>query len=410
MALRKFGTLNRPEVEVEVEDTHHEKGAADEPVMTAPAPEPAAASPAVTAKPPMNEYELAAYEALTQPVAESPTKDNAAQSVPPTTSALPPRGGSTAPSAVEDATAASALPEDENLGNDPLVARLKPEDRKEYDAAPTPEVKETILKAALARYEAEKRNDPQGLRPDDPNVNPYEQQSPPKPMTAADLVAGLMAAPAIAAVQAVAHAGSAIFGAASKGQRAYSERKLRNRIYESKMNELRANTGAMLDSSEKLGESVSEFNLAFLNSGAAAQLRKAAEAEGIDFTEMLTKVRDGKAKPEHLAIARDAMVDPAVSAAWEKVGKDHAKFQDAKSAISENCEMLSQNFAKRFDHEAVADNLREAGEVALSKVPDPVYENPGDPKLKEKMKEMLEQIQEMVRNLLNKIAETFRPK
>jgi len=405
MALRKFSALNR--AEPEVDDTPHEAGPMEEAAVTAEAPEASAASTA--AAPTLNEYEKAALEALTE-VAAAPASAPEAK---PVASDAPP--GSPLPSADElaDSSAATTAspPEDENLGNDSLVARLRPEDRKEYDQTSTPEAKAAYLKGKLAAYEAEKRQvTPEDLQPDDQKHNPFELTEKPKPLTAADLVAGLMAAPAIAAVQAAAHAGSALLGAASKGQRAYSERKVRNKIYEAKMNELRQNTGSMLDASEGLGKSVVAFNEAYLNSGAAAQLRKAAEAEGIGFDEMMINIRDGKAKKEHMAIAREALNDPSVSAAWDKVNQDHGKFQNAKSAITENCEMLSKNFTNRFDHEAVADSLHEAGEVALSKVPDPVYENPDEPKLKEKMKEMLEQVQEMVRNLINKIAEAFRPK
>lgn len=232
-----------------------------------------------------------------------------------------------------------------------------------------------------------------------------------QPMNAVDSLVNLAAAPIIGAAMGISYGArkfrELLANRTGSGERTFSPDAVRERIFASKMDELRANAVGMVEAGEELGRDVEAFNQAFLASNAADKLRKIAQTEGKTIDQVLSELSSGKGKPEHLSLARDAMAEPSVKAAWDKIepgyGKMDAKSQDAQRGMEE----LAKNFPDRIDPEKEAKSLVSAGEAATAKVPEPAFEDPDGEKLKERLKKLAERMVEWAREFIAKLVQAF---
>ena len=164
-------------------------------------------------------------------------------------------------------------------------------------------------------------------------------------------------------------------------------------------------TADLLRAGVNLGQAVEDYNGAFTNTDAFGRMRDLATARGIEMDDLLGRLRSGTVDPDFRELAREALKDPNVASAIGRMRSAEDAFVRAQNRLCDTVGRTIETF-QDMDHGDRLEGLRTASEEALSKVPDPMYEEESE-KLKERLKKLQEKAIELVRQILEALKKLF---
>lgn len=194
-----------------------------------------------------------------------------------------------------------------------------------------------------------------------------------------------------------------------KTQNDLAER-FRERIYTVKARQLPEKLLDVQAGANSLSRAIRMYNEAFLKSGPAEGFAKSLKAyaakEGISIDDALDRIKSGRAselKETLHAIRSQVIIDDRVVAAREEMEDAERKLAASFNDAVRDTELMARNFPDKFDAAKAQEEMTAAAEEMVRLMPDPIAEEEGKKKLRERMKAFAESIRSSFEAIVNRV-------
>jgi len=243
--------------------------------------------------------------------------------------------------------------------------------------------------------------DPADEKTDEQKANESQQARPRNKAGISDLVAAVTSAPLVG----LAYGSSKIYD-----QVKINRERLQARTFESRKKEYERGVAALEAAGPRLDEAVNAFNQAFLNTSQWEALQRLAGSYSPPLSphELLLKISNGTAPADAIAVARDALSDPTVIEALNRIDRTVDGIGKVSKDINRVGNLIeSSPLADQFDFGANAQKVENALQ-AIHSTQKPIVKRPEDKDLSEDIKEAMKEVQAMTQRILEAIQKFLR--
>lgn len=185
----------------------------------------------------------------------------------------------------------------------------------------------------------------------------------------------------------------------------------RDRIYDVKARQIPERMLEIQASAQALSRAIRLYNESFLNAdvseGFRGTLAKYAKETGISLDEAVERLASGQAPQnvrEHLqSIRSQAIIEDEVIRASKLMKEAEARLADSVKDAARDTELMARNFPDKFDIAKAQEEMNAAVERIIDRMPDPVGEEEGKKKLRERMKDFAEAVRASFEAIVNRV-------
>lgn len=194
-------------------------------------------------------------------------------------------------------------------------------------------------------------------------------------------------------------------------QRAKIAEEFRDRIYQVKSGHIARGMRDVHEKANSLSKAIRAYNVEFLNAENGKPFKEAlladAQDRGITVDEAFAEVVSGKAPQEVLnqlqLVKGDVLADDGVIAALKVMREKESEFFYSMSDSVKDREIMLRNFPDKFDASESYKDMMGTVDTIVKRMPDPIAEEEGRKKMRERMKEIADGIRAAFDAILNRV-------